>query len=100
MTVNRSLIWDYDFAESDLETESFRQWYVARVLTRGSFQDVCDVGLKTIFHYLPALTLPFAIRQFWEWYFSRPEVKQRYEHLDRAPATGFVSPVPSPFVRR
>lgn len=33
--INKNLIWDYDF-EGKYETEEFRKWYIARVLTSGN----------------------------------------------------------------
>jgi hypothetical protein len=48
------------------------------VLTRGNSDDLRSISFKTIFDNLPNLNLPPAIRHFWEWYFSLPEVKARY----------------------
>ncbi len=53
-----------------MQTDSFKKWYVTRVLTRGGATDVRDVGIQTIKKFLPALTLPKTIRDFWEWYFD------------------------------
>ena len=36
--VNKTLIWDYDF-EGKYETEEFKKWYLARVLSRGTASD-------------------------------------------------------------
>lgn len=37
--INQKLIWDYDFSEADYETEAFKEWYVARVLTMGGIEE-------------------------------------------------------------
>ena len=100
MKVNPRLIWDYHFEPKDYESEPFRRWYIGRVLCRGSMADVRDVGLTMVYRYLPSLALPTAIRELWDWYFSLPEVRPRYEHLDRKPDEGFAHGIPSPFVRR
>jgi hypothetical protein len=100
MKVNENLIWDYSFRPEDYQTEAFRRWYIARVLCRGTSEDVRNVGLGTIYRYLPALVLPLPVRELWEWFFSRPEIRARYEHLDRQPAADFAPGLPSPFVRR
>lgn len=72
MKVNKRLIWDYPFTEKDFQTESFKEWYISRVLTNGTYQDVMDVGLETVRQYLPRLWLPATIEHFWEWYFGLP----------------------------
>ena len=75
MRINRALLWDYHFSEEELQTESFRRWYIARVLTNGTFEDLKEVGLETIRRHLPQLWLPAAIRNFWEWYFEIPHAQ-------------------------
>ena len=85
MKVNRALIWDHPFTKKDYDTESFRRWYVVRVLTGGTHQDVADLGLDVIRRYLPDLWLPAAIQDFWEWYFDLP-----HAHPDR-PDTYYFS---------
>lgn len=67
--INKSLIWDYDF-RGKLETEEFKKWYVACVLSRGNEDDIRQLGLWTIRQYLPSLNLSRKIRKFWEWYFA------------------------------
>jgi len=76
--INKKLVWDYDIPENAHQDEAFRRWYIARVLTRGNAADLRAVGFDVIFAYLPVLNLPREIHQFWEWYFSLPEVKARY----------------------
>ena len=74
LKINPNLIWDYDIPSQRLQTEAFRRWYVARVLMRGGVQDIRDVGLRTILHYLPLISVPARIRAFWKWYFEpRPD---------------------------
>ena len=76
--INPALVWDYDIPSGAEQSDAFRRWYIARVLSRGQAKDLKAVGLKTIYHYFPSLNLPAEIRRFWEWYFSLPEVRQRY----------------------
>jgi hypothetical protein len=71
--VNPCLVWDYDLKESDFEREEVRSWYIARVLAKGNWKDIQDVGLDNIKKYLPSLTIPEETREFWEWYFSEGE---------------------------
>ncbi len=82
LAVNPDLLWDYDFTPEEQQSEAFRRWYVARVLTRGNAEDVRAVGLRVIHTYLPQLILPPHVRRFWEWYFSLPDVEARYGRLD------------------
>jgi hypothetical protein len=97
--VNKDLIWDYTFSEEDYHTEAFKKWYIGRVLVRGSFEDVKNIGFDTIYQYLYVITLPGQIRKFWEWFFNLPEVKRRHEHIDRKP-NPYPSPdIPSPFIK-
>jgi len=86
LSVNPELVWDYDVPAAGQQSEAFRRWYIARVLTRGRLEDIRAVGLRTIYAYLAQLILPADIRRFWEWYFSLPEVRQRYAHSDTATA--------------
>ena len=72
MRVNKQLIWDYAFTEKDFATASFQRWYVARVLTSGTFEDVKNLGRDAIRRYLPQIWLPAAIEHFWEWYLGLP----------------------------
>ena len=73
MQINHDLIWDYSFSPQDMQTEEFKRWYVARVLMRGGAKDIRDVGVDIIRRYLPHLSLPKAIREFWDWYFASEE---------------------------
>lgn len=77
--VNPALVWDYEIPPEEKQTDAFRRWYLARVLTRGCKADLKTIGLKVVYAYLPRLNLPAEIRRFWEWYFSIPEVKSHYE---------------------
>jgi hypothetical protein len=85
--VNPALVWDYEIPPAEEQTDAFRKWYLARVLTRGNSADLQAIGFETIYVSLPGLNLPPAIRRFWEWYFKLPEVKTRYESADSLPAT-------------
>lgn len=76
--INPDLVWDYDIPSEAEQSEAFRRWYIARVLTRGRAEDLKAISFDTIYSYLPTLNLPTEIRRFWEWYFNLPEVRQRY----------------------
>jgi hypothetical protein len=65
--INKNLIWDYDWNETEYETEEFEKWYVQRVLTRGSLDDIKKVGLEKIREIIEEIMLPRRIRIFWEW---------------------------------
>jgi len=80
--INEKLVWDYDIPENAQQNEAFLRWYLARVLTRGSADDLRDTGIKMISVYLPDLSLPRDIRAFWEWYLDLPAVKKRYGITD------------------
>lgn len=82
MQINKDLIWDYSLTEEDLESEPFREWYLARVLMRGGMKDIKQVGLKTIHDYFPRLILPENIREFWTWFFKLPDTERLYGYLD------------------
>ena len=76
--INPNLVWDYDIPTEDEQTEAFRKWYLARVLSRGNTDDLREVGFDLIYEYFPSLNLPAKIRKFWGWYFELPEVKAQY----------------------
>lgn len=86
LPINERLLWDYDIPADAQENEGFRRLYVTRVLSRGTDADLRAIGFKTIHHYLPRIYLPIEIREFWDWYFSRPEVFKRYGAFDTVPA--------------
>lgn len=71
--INEKLIWDYDF-KGKYDTEEFRKWYVSRVLSCGTKDDLRQLGITTIRQYFPVLNLPNRIRQFWEWYFIYADI--------------------------
>ena len=85
-SVDPALVWDYEIPDGGCQDEAFRRWYVARVLTRGRMADIRDLGLRTIYLYLPDLVLRAGIRRFWEWYFGLPDVQARYGTVDSAAA--------------
>ena len=82
LPINQALVWDYEIPSEENQTDGFRKWYLARVLTRGNSADLRAIGLETIYDSLPGLNLPADVRRFWEWYFSLPEVKVHYESAD------------------
>ncbi len=78
MIVNKNLLWDYDWKEEQYETEEFKCWYIARVLSRGTANDVSGIGIDVIKEYLPKITVPKRIREYWEFFFSRPFAIEKY----------------------
>ncbi|MDI6767288.1 MAG: hypothetical protein QME52_10745 [Bacteroidota bacterium] len=78
MKVNKNLLWDYDWKKSEFESEEFKCWYIARVLMRGTMKDIRDVGIPLIKEYLPKITVSLRIREYWEFYFSRPSAIKKY----------------------
>ncbi|MBW3002150.1 hypothetical protein KY338_03260 [Candidatus Woesearchaeota archaeon] len=73
MKINPYLTQDCNITEADLEREDVRICYIARVLTKGTWQDIQDIGLDSIEKYLPIVTIPQDRRDFWEWYFNKGE---------------------------
>ena len=69
--VNKNLIWDYDWDESEYDTEEFERWYVHRVITNGMEEDILKIGLKTIARYIDDIMLPRPLRDFWNWYLEK-----------------------------
>jgi hypothetical protein len=86
LPINPDLVWDYDIPDDFEQDEAFRRWYVARVLTRGRMEDIRNLGLRTIYAYLPHLVLPERIRRFWQWYFDQPDVRARHGLVDSSAA--------------
>jgi hypothetical protein len=84
--IEADLVWDYDIPDAKHQDDAFRRWYIARVLTRGRSEDIRAIGLDTIHLYLRRLVLPAKIRRFWEWYFSLPDVRERYGNADSTTA--------------
>lgn len=75
MKVRKRYLWDVDVAPGEEQTESFRRFYVERILQGGTMEDIRDIGLPEIRRLLPDLNLPRVIRDFWESYFRRhPEI--------------------------
>lgn len=73
--INKTLIWDYDF-KGDYNTEEFKKWYISRVLSCGTKEDIRNLGIETIKEYFPTLNLPTKIKKFWEWYFGYAHIHQ------------------------
>lgn len=78
MIVNKNLLWDYDWKEEQYESEEFKRWYIARVLSRGTAEDVRNVGIPLIKEYLPKITVPLRIREYWEFVFTLPTIVNKY----------------------
>ncbi|MCX6708559.1 MAG: hypothetical protein NTW67_02820 [Candidatus Woesearchaeota archaeon] len=74
MKINRALLWDlYHLKDEDFKREDVREWYAARVITKGTYDDVLGLGLENIRKYLPKIKIPERLRDFWEWYFKTTE---------------------------
>ena len=67
--VNKNLIWDYDWKESEYCNEEFEKWYVQRVLTRGMQVDIDKIGIRIIGKYWLDLRLPEYVKHYWNWFF-------------------------------
>ncbi|MBM4166613.1 MAG: hypothetical protein FJ218_06825 [Ignavibacteria bacterium] len=78
MIVNKNYLWDYDWKEEQYDTEEFKCWYIARVLSRGTMKDIRDIGIPLIREYLPQIHIPRRIREHWEFAFSRPFMIEKY----------------------
>jgi hypothetical protein len=85
--INEKLLWDTDIPPDAPTNETFRKWYVKRVLTHGTAADIRAIGLKTNQHYFPHLYLPSDIREFWLWYFDEPSDQERDGDLGTIPET-------------
>ncbi len=67
--VNEKLIWDYDWSEQEYKTEKFFKWYLARVLSNGTAEDLKNIDFTLINKYLGNIIgIPRFVRSFWEWY--------------------------------
>ncbi|MCK4453232.1 hypothetical protein KAT67_08715 [candidate division WOR-3 bacterium] len=67
--VNEKLIWDYDWSEQEYKTEKFFKWYLARVLSNGTAEDLKNIDFTLINKYLSNIIgIPRFVRSFWEWY--------------------------------
>lgn len=70
ITLNRNLIWDYSLDEKDLKDEKILIFYIGRVLSHGTTDDVKQIPLPVIKKYLKRLSLPKSVFKFWQWYLS------------------------------
>lgn len=80
MKVNRALLWDMDWKPEDYATERFRRWYIARVLSTGTGDDIraLDEAFYDIPRLLPELRIPRTVRTYWEWVLK--ESRHVFEH--------------------
>ena len=87
MTINRRLIWDYRFSEEEYETDAFKEWYLGRVLSHGSAQDIRNAGgVEAVRRSFQQLFLPLEVERLWSWYLGIPGPRaELYEHLDAFP---------------
>ena len=67
MRINPELLWDAPL-DAVRDGETFRLWYVSRVLSRGGLPDLQALGLDEIRRGVAGATLPRAVREFWTWY--------------------------------
>ncbi len=84
MKVNRSLIWDYDFSERDYKTEAFEEWYLGRVLSKGSAGDIRDAGgREAVRRHFAKLHLPIEVERLWSWHLGIPGPRAHlYDPID------------------
>lgn len=68
VTFNRTLFWDYQITQKDLENEDVFIFYLSRVLNNGCFQDIAEIPMEVIREYIGKLHLASKVRKFWEWY--------------------------------
>jgi len=70
--VNEKLIWDYEWKDEDYKTDRFFKWYLARVLSYGSKEDIRNIEFSIIKKYLDVLIgVPGRVKEFWEWYLTK-----------------------------
>lgn len=81
MKIKKEFIWDYSFTDADYETEAFKKWYISRVLVRGNKQDIQDIGHALIREYLPQITLPARLREYWEWLLQHHDIHSGSEKV-------------------
>jgi hypothetical protein len=84
MKVNRTLLWDHDFSEKDYDTEAFKEWYLARAITRGSVDDIRQAGgISEIRRHFSRLHLSLETERLWSWYLGIPGPRtELYGHPD------------------
>lgn len=70
ISVNKGLIWDYEFSEEEKKTPFFADWYLSRVLNNGNYSDIKEIPIELIKKKLNKLQLSRQIKKFWEWYFK------------------------------
>ena len=70
ISVNRGLLWDYDFSAEKLQTEEFFEFYLGRLLERGTAEEVKHIPHDVIERYLDRIAIPDRVRKFWEWYLT------------------------------
>jgi hypothetical protein len=74
--IRKRYLWDVDAERADIGSESFRRFYIERILQNGTMDDIRDIGLPEIRRVLPRINLSREVRDFWEWYFDRhPEIR-------------------------
>ncbi len=67
--VNEKLLWDYDWSETDYKTDKFFKWYLARVLSNGTANDLRKTDFGLIKKYLNRLIgISRSTKCFWMWY--------------------------------
>lgn len=75
--VNEKLIWDYDWSEQEYKTEKFFKWYLARVLSNGTAEDLKNIDFTLLKKYLGKLNIARRIARFW---FHYLEINEKYKY--------------------
>jgi hypothetical protein len=68
--VRKDLVWDYDVPEEPERDAAFMALYVARVLERGTAEDVRSLGVEAIRRYLDVAPAPRKVIEFWRWWLA------------------------------
>ena len=84
MKINPRLLWDYHFSAKDFESPAFKRWYLARVLSEGSAQDIRDAGgVEEVRRHFRDLHLPLETERLWSWYLGISGTRSEfYGHLN------------------
>jgi hypothetical protein len=69
--VRKELVWDYDIPDDPESDEGFMAVYVARVLDRGTADDIRSLGVETIRRYLDVAPASRKVIEFWRWWLAR-----------------------------
>ena len=66
--LKKTLLWDYEISDRDLDREDVYIFYLSRILNNGTYSDIREIPVDVIQRHLPRLHLSGKVRKFWEWY--------------------------------